>query len=114
MGLPTFIDSFNNPSKYELLYSDQLTLKSSENYGAVLIEKQSFDDLSKNDPTGFLCFRSAQGTYIIYSQTREEIDENISDEFIGEVITLIPDNPVSLFACLWWQQTIEFKNNLLS
>ncbi len=114
MGLPTFIDSFNNPSKYELLSSDQLTLKSSENYGAVIIEKQSFDDLSKNDSAGFLCFRSAQGTYTIYSQTREGIDASISDEFVGEVVTLIPNDPASLFACLWWQQTIEFKNNLLS
>lgn len=114
MGIPAFIDSFNNPSKYELLSSDQLTLESSEHYGAVIIEKQSFDDSSKNNPTGFLCFKSSPGTYTIYSQTREGIDASLSNEFIGEVITVIPDNPVSLFACLWWQQTIEFKNNLLS
>jgi len=114
MGLPAFIDSFNNPSKYELLSSDQLTLESSKNYAGAIIERQCFDDLSKNELTGFLCLRSSQGTYTIYSQTREGIDASISDEFVGEVVTLIPNDPVSLFACLWWQQTIEFKNNLLS
>ncbi|MBS3801377.1 MAG: hypothetical protein KGY65_01355 [Candidatus Thermoplasmatota archaeon] len=114
LGLSTFIDSFNHPSDYILLSSDQIKDSSSKIvHGTAVIQKQSHPSFSMNE-TESLCIENTQGTYIICSQTTQSIvsKHTTQSRIVGKVITLIPDIPLSKISCLWWQQTIQIIKSI--
>lgn len=112
MGISSFVDSFNNPTDYIFLPSDQLKDSSSQiMHGAAIVQKQSHPFFSMNQ-TETICIQNAQGTYTIRSQTTRFIDSKDSNQIIGKVITVIPDTPLSMIACLWWKQSIQIINTI--
>lgn len=114
LGLSTFIDSFNHPSDYILLSSDQIKDSSSQLvHGTAVIQKQSHPSFSMNE-TEPLCIEHTKGTYTICSQPTQSIvsKHTTQSHIFGKVITLIPDTPLSKISCLWWQQTIQIIRSI--
>lgn len=104
MGPSSFIDSFNHPEKYMFLSQDQLVsnLNNSNQFG--IIVKNQFPP-NINSQNLDLCYRINKDKYVLYSSTSHYNQIKNSSHYIGDVITVIPDTPLSTISLYWWQQT---------
>ena len=111
MGPASYLDSFENPKDYEILYQDRFIGNDPElsNFTAI-IKKHLNSNFSTHPTRNFV--QSAGGCYTFHSSMNQLHDLNGTNTFSGEVISFIPTNPITILSCLWWQKTNQLIQSL--
>lgn len=112
MGPSSFIDSFNHPEKYMFLPQDQIVsnLNNSNQFG-IIVQKQFPPNSNHQDLN--LCYRINKDKYVLYSSTSHFNQIKNSSQYVGDVITVIPDTPLSTISLYWWQQTKNLVQQII-